>query len=305
MADGIQRIDIGIATFRRPLLLRALLDSLAAASAPLDCVVRVLVVDNDPAESARSVAETFAVGAPLPLTYALEPRPGASHARNQTLALMKGDALVFVDDDEVVEPGWLVALVETARRQGADVVFGPVLSDLPPDTPDWLRRSGLFDRPRMPTGTPRHAGGTGNVLITRAILERTGKRFDPTFALSGAEDTEFFHALHNAGASMVWCDEAVAREAVPPERATLCWLWRRNLANGRLYAQIHLATQSVPQRLGFTAASLLGLAAMGLATPLALLAGRPAAARALMTFARLLGRARACLALRLPKKARP
>ena len=54
--------------------------------------------------------------------------------------------------------------------------------------------------------------------------------------MSGGEDTEFFAYLGSRGAVMVWCDEAIATEKVPPERLTLRWLLRRNYRVGLNYA---------------------------------------------------------------------
>lgn len=271
-------------------MLQALLESIACMQQRSDYCLRIVVVDNDHAASARSVVDGFSSQSQIPVTYAVEPRTGVSQARNRALELCQGEYLAFVDDDEVVEPGWLNALVDTARLYMADVVFGPVLSVLPPQTPPWIRKAKLFDRPRFPTGTVRQTGGAGNVLIARAFLHKIGRGFDAAFGLTGAEDTEFFSHIARVGGRQVWCDEAVAWETVTADRVTLRWLVRRNFMNGMLHGRIHLPTLSATKRLQTMAGCLCGLVVLGLATPLALFAGRHVAARSLMKLARCLGR---------------
>src|SRR4051812_25495061 len=91
------RVAVTVATFRRNDLLEALLDSLAVAAKRYP--FRVIVVDNDPAGPAAEVAGRT----DLDVTYAVEPAPGIAPARNRALDLLRDDdAVVFVDDDEVV-----------------------------------------------------------------------------------------------------------------------------------------------------------------------------------------------------------
>lgn len=279
--------EVCVATFRRPDMLRRLLASLAAMPPVPGRPFGVILVDNAPEASARDVARQFAQS--LPLIYAHEPAPGVAHARNRALSLAGAPFVAFVDDDEEVAPGWLAALVDTAEKFSADVVFGPVPSRLPEAAPAWLRASGLFERRRSATGSPRATGGAGNVLLRRSILARAGRGFDPAFS-GGGEDTEFFHHLHRLGARMVWCDEAVAVETVPPERARLAWLWRRNRLAGRIYARVYLLALPAPARAGELLRCALGLALCAPLTLFALILGRHAAARQLMRLARCLGR---------------
>jgi succinoglycan biosynthesis protein ExoM len=125
-------------------------------------------------------------------------------------------------------PGWLEGHLETLERSGADASFGPVPPVYDEDVPGWVRRLGFFEVPRQPTGSPVRHPATGNVLFRAGLLERLeGAFFDPSYGLTGSEDTEFFGRARSAGAAFVWCDEAVATEHVPRERANAGWLWRR------------------------------------------------------------------------------
>src|SRR5690606_17797564 len=181
-------IAVLVCTYRRPVLLAGLLRSLAAqrTERPFD----VIVVDNDPAGSARDVAAR----APVPVRYVVEPEPGIAAARNRSLDEAGDvDTVVFVDDDETVEPDWLEALVATSERFDADVVTGPVVAVLPPHAPRWIRRGGFHQTPNPPEGTVLRAAKSGNTLVrTSALHADPPMRFDAAFSRSGGSDTELF-----------------------------------------------------------------------------------------------------------------
>ena len=58
---------------------------------------------------------------------------------------------------------------------------------------------------------------------------------------TGGEDSDFFARHFNNGRVFVWCDEAVARETVPPERCTARFhmkrLWRAGTTDGEWMRQ--------------------------------------------------------------------
>lgn len=242
---GTIAIDVCIATFKRPLVLDKLLNSLQRQN--LDGIsMRVVVVDNDHAQSARAVVDTFRSRSGLDVVYDVEPEQNIALARNRTLRHLESDYFAFVDDDEMVSENWLRRLLDAMRQYRADIVFGPVISVFPARSPSWAEVN--FQRPRRPTGQEVYTGGAGNVLIKRSILEQERQVFDPSFGLTGGEDTDFFYRMHLAGHRLVWCDEAWAKEPVPAERLSLEWLRRRGFRSGQNYARIFISRYA-PYRL--------------------------------------------------------
>jgi glycosyltransferase involved in cell wall biosynthesis len=252
------RIVIAIPTFRRPELLAALLAVLPeriAELAPEDRAA-VLVVDND---SSGSAAPTVA-SSPIPARFVIETGAGVAHVRNRALdeadnamravGEAGADALVFIDDDEVPEPGWLRALVDTWRAYDCAAVMGVVRSDLPADLDPWLVATGTFRRATHPTGTEMPAAATGNLLLDLARVRRVGARFDPRLSLTGGEDTLFTRALVRAGERIVWCAESVAVDTVVPERLTRSWARERAYMRGNATVHIALMEASGSARIG-------------------------------------------------------
>lgn len=227
-------VSICICTFRRPHLLDALLASLQHQDMDASGV-EIVVTDNDPAGSATQVLGHWMASSRFRLVRLHEPTPNISVARNSCVGASNGDFLAFIDDDEIPHQDWLPKLLATQREHDADVVLGPVLSALPPETPGWILDGKFFDRPRHETGAAvsLHDARTGNVLVRRQLLQGVPGPFDPDFGRTGGEDTLLFSKLLDGGARMIWCDEAIVTERVGPDRTRLGWLLRRSFRAGQ------------------------------------------------------------------------
>jgi succinoglycan biosynthesis protein ExoM len=280
-------VTVCVLTYRRRAGLARLLGALGelrfSRGAP---DLRVIVVDNDAEGSARALVADLAERSAFPLSYCIEKRRGIPQARNAALAVAMGGAefVAFLDDDEVPDPAWLCELLRTQQRFDADAVTGPCLSRFEAPPPAWVAASGLFDRPRGPTGSLRNVAFTGNVLIRTGALARMEELFDERMALTGGEDSEFFQRFARAGHRIVWCDEALVYDTVPPTCVTLRWILARAYRAGAIESYILRKHRPGP-------ASALPLAAHG--------AYCLAKAGVLLLLASLRGRAAAAVALRL------
>lgn len=240
-------VVIAVATYRRQALLEELLASLATLDVK-DERVHVLVVDNDQGESSRGVCQAHFRS--LPLSYAVEARKGIAHVRNALVRearKLAPEYLVFVDDDQWVEPNWLSALLETAQNYDADVVAGPVVPVFDDQAPNWVVRGRFFERARHATGTSIRFAGAGNLLVRANLLFQADAPFDVRFN-SGGEDTHLTERLHYAGATMVWCDQAVSYERVPGARTSVAWLLQRHFRRGVIIARCARLVESGPRR---------------------------------------------------------
>lgn len=200
-----------------------------------DVRLRVIVVDNDAAGSARDTVAAASKDSRWPLQYEIEPERGISFARNRAVALA-GDCeyLAFVDDDEVVDPAWLDELLWAQRRFEADAVAGRVTAEYEVTPPSWLTEQNVLSSRSRPTGTTLDVFATTNLLLKRRALDSIEGPFDPRFALSGGSDGFLAIQMARAGRRFVWCEEAVTTEFMSRGRMGLKWVLQRYYRIGNI-----------------------------------------------------------------------
>ncbi|QKS21851.1 glycosyltransferase [Curtobacterium sp. Csp1] len=210
---AVQRagILVTVATFRRPDGLVALLRSLERMvdAPPFD----VLVVDNDPRHSATPAVDGVRGELGFPVRLVAEPAPGIAAARNA--ALRAADTyrwVCFVDDDEEVDPGWLLRLTDVRRRSDADGVTGPVEFSFAVDPPRWALLGNFFIRPDFADGAPCPTAATNNLLLSVDALRARDLRFDLRLGTTGGSDIMLTRQLTSRGGRIVWCEGAVVHE---------------------------------------------------------------------------------------------
>jgi glycosyltransferase involved in cell wall biosynthesis len=202
----------------------------------------IIVIDNDPAGSAKEIVQSF--GSEL-IRYVAEPLPGISAGRNRALdEAAAHDLLVFIDDDEEPQQPWLEPLLETWRGTRPAAVVGRVVSRFNGELDPWIEAGSFFVRRRMPTGSVTHVAATNNLLLDLHQVRKAGLRFNNRFGLTGGEDTFFSRELERAGGTILWCDESVVNDVVPADRATRAFVLRRAWSHGNSAALVD--TQSAP-----------------------------------------------------------
>ncbi|MCL2465738.1 MAG: glycosyltransferase [Micrococcales bacterium] len=243
-AQGL--VVVAMLTYQRPDDLVRAVPAFAAELATVAGPARLLVVDNDPDGSAGA---TVAGLGDDRVRYVHEPHPGIAAGRNRALDDSADAAvLVFVDDDEHPQPGWLVALLGTHEHTGAGAVAGAVVSAFDAEPDAWLAAGRFFDRRRLATGTPIDVAATNNLLLDLAQIP-SDVRFDEAFGLTGGSDTMFTRTLHRRGVPMVWCDEAVVVDRVPASRLTRAWVLARARRSGNSGVRVEVSlAHAGPQR---------------------------------------------------------
>jgi succinoglycan biosynthesis protein ExoM len=216
----IDHISVCICTFHRPELLSKALAGVSRQVTESAFTFEVVVVDNDHRRSAENTVRLFQPGNATKIIYDCEPEQNIALARNRAIQSATGNLIAFMDDDEYPVEEWLIRLYHTMKEYKADGVLGPVLSALPPEAPQWLKKGNIFNRRRFPTGTRLTIRDTrtGNVLLSRFILQEGSTWFDPAFGRTGGEDVDFFRKQMALDRVFVWCDEAEVYETVTPDR---------------------------------------------------------------------------------------
>ena len=138
---------------------------------------------------------------------------GLSYARNRGLDAAQAPLVAFVDDDEVVDHGWVGAVLETFEHVPVAAVFGPVAPRDDRGLP-YCRYDGGGEL-RVVSGrraVPWSIGTGGNMAYRRDDLVALGG-FDVLFGLGAvarsAEDTELILRLLRAGRSVAWSPDVV------------------------------------------------------------------------------------------------
>jgi len=238
-------VDICICTYQRPSLLLNLLNSLSLQKSLNGLTIRIIVIDNDCNKTAFSTVERFNKKSSCEVVYDVEPQQGISYARNRALQNVDAEFVAFLDDDEVVDDIWLITMFNALNKYKADIVFGPVIGIFPESAPEWARNHHAFKRPMNITGTILTNGGSGNVLLSSKTLGDPKQLFDPSYALTGGEDSDFFYRLYLNGKTLVWCNEAVVREHIFPNRLTTDWVYRRSFRGGQCHFRILVSRYSL------------------------------------------------------------
>jgi succinoglycan biosynthesis protein ExoM len=285
-------IAVLIPTMRRPESLERALRSVFAQTGVADRMREILVIDNDPRGSARSLVEALQADSPYSLIYCPEPRPGVATARNTGLTQTTAPLIAFLDDDEAAEPDWLSRLIAAQERLGADVVFGPIRGRVPDGTgwaADYLERFFGREGPDQ-TRLIDHAYGCGNSLMVRAKALPGPAPFDTSADRSGGEDDALFQALEARGGRFGWAADAWVDEFAPPHRATLGYALTRAFAYGQSPSQLAARDGKPLQILRWMLIGAAQTGVWGLAAGLLTLTGSPLRAEMLDRAARGLGK---------------
>ena len=228
-------VAILMPTLRRPDSLERALRSLFAQTGVSDRVQSIVVVDNDPAASARDCVESLTSACPWPLVYVSEQTPGVARARNAGLAATDAPLIAFLDDDEAASPGWLAALLAAQVETSADAVFGPIAGRAP-EAAEWLKPylERFFGREGpAQTGVVDTPWGCGNSLLVRTNALPGAAPFSTSADQTGGEDDLLFSGLKTRGGTFGWAADAWVEEFAPPHRATLNYTLARAFAYGQ------------------------------------------------------------------------
>jgi GT2 family glycosyltransferase len=228
---------VTIPTFRRPEHLLRTLHSVKAQVTQRRFAIIVMENDADGQAGARAVRPLFEDGTFNGLLLIAHDR-GNCNAYNAgwltALASFPGfSSLLVIDDDEIADPHWLENMIRARESYGADIVGGPQLPVFErPEQAGWARHP-VFAPPYRHSGQVPALYSSGNLLISRRVLEAMPYPFlDPLFNFMGGGDSDFLSRSTAKGFRLAWCAEAPIRETIPSRRLERDWIRARGLRNG-------------------------------------------------------------------------
>ncbi len=248
----------------RPASLARTLDGLARQTLPRDAW-ELLVIDN--ASSPALERTTLGAASDLTARVIREEQLGLNHARNRGVAEARGDLVIFVDDDNVLDPGYLAAAREIADAwQMLGAWSGHLEPEFEAPPPEWTKpfwqhlairevtRASWSNLLQLNDSTPF---GAGMVLRTalardyaamcesdprRALMGRRGT------GLSGSEDVDLAFYICSRGHGVGVFPQLRLIHLMPPGRLSEEYLLKmiRGTYHGHIILQ-HLWDQLPPR----------------------------------------------------------
>lgn len=243
-SENQMNVTVAICTWNRSKLFDQTLTEMHKLRIPDGVEWELLVVNNNCTDDTDAVIAKHT--ARLPLRRLFEPKQGQSHARNCAIEAARGELLVWTDDDVLVEPDWLAALVSAAERWPNMVYFGGTIlpwHETPP--PAWMEANlklleGLLvirdlGEQERPFAAPERPFGANMAFRLPALRQL---RFDPRLgrrcheAVIG-DETAVFLELERQGRPGLWVPLARLRHFIPAARIQRDYLWNYYHGGGR------------------------------------------------------------------------
>jgi len=199
--------SVVIPTYERPEDLRQCLQSLSPDNQPRAPSYEIIVTDDSRSDLCRILVEKE-----FPqVSWGKGKQNGPARNRNAGVARAQGEWIVFIDDDCIAQPGYLLAYEKAIK---SDPNLGALEGRIYPDRP----------RKTWAEGCPENESGgmfwTSNLCVKKKIFFKLGQldeRFEVAF-----EDVDFAHRLHKAKIPSVFVPEASA-----------CHPWRSLRSGGK------------------------------------------------------------------------
>jgi len=228
------RVSVIIATYNRAGLLDECLTHLRRQ--PFGPDDEVIVADNASTDSTPVMVAAHQSRAGVTLRYVHVPRPGKSFALQDAVAGASGDLLAFLDDDVLVDEGWLPAIRAAMQDPAVTLAGGPVLPRWERPAPPWLDiGSGPYGRLASPIALLHYGPAVcelgsrtllgANMAIRRAALDALGGFATHLGKLRGTllsgEDADICDRVQQRGWKAVYRPDAIVRHWVPASRMRL------------------------------------------------------------------------------------
>ncbi len=191
----------------------------------------------------------------------VETKLGLTPARLRGVQEGRGDVVVFVDDDNVLDPAYLASVARRfAEHPRLGAAGGPVVPEFESPAPEWTREFwgllALQDHgpvehiaiggPKVPW--PTHAPVGAGLCVRRAALEvyiraldgsHARRQLDRTGAsLASGGDNDLVFTLHRAGWDVGYFPELRVTHLIPPGRLDPAYLARLNAGIQRTWVRV-------------------------------------------------------------------
>lgn len=209
----------------------------------------VVVVDNGSTDTTTEVAQQAWTGT-VPLTVAYEPSLGVGNARKRAFSVASGEIIVFIDDDNIVDPNYLRSARDLLRdndRVGVVGGHGTAVSADGSALPAWFHQFGRWfatapQGPGLGQAPEGWVYGAGFAVRRSAVdLQKLTLAGRQGTGLTGSDDVELCIAVREAGWEIWYSPDMTFDHLMDPKRLNWSYLVRLAVSNGRSYPDFDLA----------------------------------------------------------------
>lgn len=255
-------LSVIICTYNRDKYIYNVLKSIAENDFPKDRY-EIVLVNNNCTDQTEEECSRFMQDFPdVDLKIFKESNQGLSYARNRGISEAGGDVLVYVDDDAVVNSGYLKTYADFFEtHQEVDAAGGRIEPRYETREPDWFSKYirqlitakldlGSKER-RFPKG--KFPGG-GNAAYRKAVFDKVGL-FNVELGrkgtgLIGAEEKDLFDKMTDRGIQFFYLPNAVLYHIIPESKLTKDYFERWTYAIGKSeYLRTHSSRKKYLKRI--------------------------------------------------------
>ena len=192
----------------------------------------IILVNNNSTDQTAAECQRFVQDyAAVSYHYFVETEQGLSFARNRGIKEAKGDWLVFLDDDAMVEKDYIANLQQDLKGYPHVQAFGgPIEPFFEGETPKWLSPWTMgfvsaidLGREVVPFAANKYPIGA-NMGISRRAIEQVGV-FNISLgrvgnSLLGGEEKDIFNRLHEKRLPILYFPNIKVKHCIPPRRTT-------------------------------------------------------------------------------------
>ena len=243
-----------ICTYNRAKYIGNLLESIAKNDIEKS-KYEIVLVDNNCTDNTKEVCEAFVkTHKDVNFRYVVEPEQGLSAARNKGIKEAKGDLIVYIDDDALVDTWYLRTIVEYMEAHPEISAVGGPIIPLYEDAeePKWMTRFTkellcgylYFGEEERPFPGDRYPGG-GNAAYRANVFEQVGL-FNTALGrkgngLMGSEEKDIFDKMKAQGMRFMYLPKMILHHIIPQKKLERDYFDRLTLQIGQSERQRTLA----------------------------------------------------------------
>ena len=207
----------------------------------------LLIIDNGCRDNTPEFLSHYVWPAGWQIRVMREDKLGLSNARNRAIDESQGEYVIFIDDDETVDPDWLCAYERLIMAKRPDAFGGRICVNFEDMRPPWLSDEllgFLGELNRMDRVAPLVDPGSsffgGNFGIRKSVCESIGK-FDAMLGRKGSDNTggeevDFYRRLLAANMKVWWTPEAIIHHRIQASKLKRSYFLDLHYRQGRMEA---------------------------------------------------------------------